>query len=809
MSGDGRFRTFSTLSWDRCGLRRDGLRPEGPTAVAPASHRARFAGVHRSRGQDPEAVLALGLPAAVLGQDLARRVGWRREFLHEQPLQCDPWDGPPPGRLPSSVEVGELAIETTATVTVLFCDVVDSTARHSRLGDARADELRRRLFSVLDKSVGNNGGHVVKTLGDGLMAVFERSTVGALNCAVAMHEAAVELDPEDPVELRVGISVGEVSSEAGDWFGTPVIEAARLCAAAPARETLANATVASLVGSRGDSLVFRNVGTRSLKGLPDPTPVVEVHRGSEHGEPTPAAQEREVGNRRAVFLSVVALLAVLAIVGVSWTLASSRGNQGEASVSASGDPEQTADLVSEPIGYTPETTESDCAPLVQENIPASSCGELLVPENRRDPDSRTIAIPYVKAPAAEPTEADPIVMLGFNEHVNRSSLRDVADVYYLSLRGYSHVGAEEDMTCPELGSAWEQAFELRPDDQVGIDNVASAAGECATRLRSQGVDLDGYNLREVAADIRDLAIAVGEEQVSVATEQTLATAASVFANSNPDRVSSLLLTNPVPPGVSPEAQAPVSTARALDHLSELCGVSAPCSTSFGDVEATFANRGAQLTAQPSMVSTLSLQGEGPFNVLLDGLRLGAAAEAGMRSSALVGVIPSSLGAGSDELIAAVSINDPIQAFAGSGARAAADLSFRCSYDFLASRLTEGYGVAEPTVAGAQNPAFPAMCEAWGVEDRFPELSDPLRTDVPVFVAEGGFAAAGLNDWGEEFTELVDDPVLIRFDTLSEDLIFDPPTCLRELRNQFVQDPAAVRSVAECERQSPEIQWATG
>ncbi len=45
-------------------------------------------------------------------------------------------------------------------------------------------------------------GLVVKTLGDGLMAVFQRSTVSALECAATMHSIAQGFDPEDPLELR-------------------------------------------------------------------------------------------------------------------------------------------------------------------------------------------------------------------------------------------------------------------------------------------------------------------------------------------------------------------------------------------------------------------------------------------------------------------------------------------------------------------------------------------------------------------------------------------------------------------------------
>ena len=174
-------------------------------------------------------------------------------------------------------------MEPSATVAVLFCDVVGSTARQVRLGDVRADDHRRRLFALLEGAVSTSDGLVVKTLGDGLMAVFQRSTVSALECAATMHSIAQGFDPEDPLELRVGVSVGEVLEEDGDWFGTPVVEAARLCDAAGDGRTLAHALVASLVGSRATGFSFVERGERTLKGLSEPTPVVTVMASEDHG----------------------------------------------------------------------------------------------------------------------------------------------------------------------------------------------------------------------------------------------------------------------------------------------------------------------------------------------------------------------------------------------------------------------------------------------------------------------------------------------------------------------------------------------
>jgi class 3 adenylate cyclase len=120
---------------------------------------------------------------------------------------------------------------TTENATVLFTDMVGSTELASGLSAEGADDLRRGHFTILRQALAEAGGTEVKNLGDGLMAVFS-SASAALSCAVAMQQG-IESDNRDrerTVGLRVGLSIGEVSREDDDYFGDPVVEAARLCA---------------------------------------------------------------------------------------------------------------------------------------------------------------------------------------------------------------------------------------------------------------------------------------------------------------------------------------------------------------------------------------------------------------------------------------------------------------------------------------------------------------------------------------------------------------------------------------------------
>jgi class 3 adenylate cyclase len=165
---------------------------------------------------------------------------------------------------------------TTESMALLFTDVVGSTALSQRLSPEAADQVRRDHFAVLRQALTDTGGTEVKGLGDGLMAVFS-SASAALACSVAMQQA-VERDNrgrEEHVGLRVGLSGGEVGYEDGDYYGDPVIEAARLCAACEPGQILAADVVRLMAGRRG-RVSFQSLGKLPLKGLHEPVQTAEV-----------------------------------------------------------------------------------------------------------------------------------------------------------------------------------------------------------------------------------------------------------------------------------------------------------------------------------------------------------------------------------------------------------------------------------------------------------------------------------------------------------------------------------------------------
>jgi class 3 adenylate cyclase len=162
--------------------------------------------------------------------------------------------------------------------TVLFADLRGSTALYETLGNSEATAVVTQSVALIARVVESSGGKVVKTLGDGLMAMFPRAEL-AVQAADEMHDSLERIStdpqrtgpPRPALKLQVALAQGEVVEVAGDYFGDAVNVAARLLDHAGDNETLVTVTVRdSLLDS--DSR-FRSLDRLQLRGRVEPVHV--------------------------------------------------------------------------------------------------------------------------------------------------------------------------------------------------------------------------------------------------------------------------------------------------------------------------------------------------------------------------------------------------------------------------------------------------------------------------------------------------------------------------------------------------------
>lgn len=145
--------------------------------------------------------------------------------------------------------------------TLLFTDIVASTAHAERLGDVRWRALLEEHRSLVRAEIAARDGIEVQTTGDGFLVRFD-SPARALECARAVSDGVRRLG----IEIRAGIHTGECEIRGRDVTGMAVHITARIEAAAACGEVLVSGIVKDLVG--GSGMRFEDRGAHTLKGVP-------------------------------------------------------------------------------------------------------------------------------------------------------------------------------------------------------------------------------------------------------------------------------------------------------------------------------------------------------------------------------------------------------------------------------------------------------------------------------------------------------------------------------------------------------------
>ncbi len=208
----------------------------------------------------------------------------------------------------------------------LFTDIVGSTVIAAEMGNTRWAELLTRHHQIVRRELRRFGGRENDTAGDGFFVTFERP-VDAIRCAVAAAGAVRSLG----IEIRAGVSFGELEVVDGKAGGLIVNTAARVMSVAGPGEVLVPASVREIVSGAGIS--FADHGTHRLKGLEDEARLFLVTALDDKPVTPPLETEEAAERRREIFpgprrrrrkaiLAAVAAAAVVAAAVIAWTVMS-------------------------------------------------------------------------------------------------------------------------------------------------------------------------------------------------------------------------------------------------------------------------------------------------------------------------------------------------------------------------------------------------------------------------------------------------------------------------------------------------------
>jgi len=179
---------------------------------------------------------------------------------------------------PGSAESAPTAsVPYSGTVTILFSDIRGFTEYTEQYGDEAAYRVLREHNAIVRKQIEALGGTVVKTQGDSFMVSFSTAR-GAILCAIAIQRAIGERSQSETgarIAVGIGINTGEPIEEGGDYFGSMVNLAARICAAAGPGEIFVSEPTRQVAG-RLEGVEYVDRGLRDLKGFQEPQRLSEV-----------------------------------------------------------------------------------------------------------------------------------------------------------------------------------------------------------------------------------------------------------------------------------------------------------------------------------------------------------------------------------------------------------------------------------------------------------------------------------------------------------------------------------------------------
>ena len=215
----------------------------------------------------------------------------------------------------------------------------------------------------------------------------------------------------------------------------------------------------------------------------------------------------------------------------------------------------------------------------------ADCGTLVVPENRRDPRSRLIALPVTRVHARSADPGAPIFRLEGGPGLTNmefDQIDRVADDHDVVLVGYRGVDGSSRLDCPEVSAEMK-----KPRDLLGAQYrraVTTAFRDCAQRLRAGGVDLAGYTLPQRADDLEDARRALGYGRVDLLSESAGTRTALIYAARHPRSVHRSVMIAANPPGrfLWDGAASDAQVAR----YGKLCARAPECSARTRDLAAT-------------------------------------------------------------------------------------------------------------------------------------------------------------------------------------------------------------------------------
>jgi len=221
----------------------------------------------------------------------------------------------------------------------------------------------------------------------------------------------------------------------------------------------------------------------------------------------------------------------------------------------------------------------DCTYEARDVEYAAECGDLVVPENRNDPDSGLISIPFTRIHSTGTQTAAPIFYLSggpgeSNTHFYGGRVAWFIDQHDIVQVGYRGVDGSVRLDCPEVSAHIKNL----PGDMLGeasLEQMTAAYNDCVQRFQNEGVDLAGYTPLEVIDDVEAARLALGYEKINLFSISYGTRLAMIYAWRYPESIQRSAMVGVNPPGHM-FTYDPAVIDQQIEYYAQLCAQDPKC-----------------------------------------------------------------------------------------------------------------------------------------------------------------------------------------------------------------------------------------
>lgn len=389
------------------------------------------------------------------------------------------------------------------------------------------------------------------------------------------------------------------------------------------------------------------------------------------------------------------------------------------------------------------------------------CGNLTVPENRSDPDTRMIELHVaIFRSTSDSPSSDPVVYLSggpggsavetapFQFPVLIEPFLRERDVVVFDQRGTGFSNPALD--CPEDAQVILEALDERLSLRDQAVRRVEAMRLCRERLVDEDIDLSAYNTIENAADLKDLREQLGIREwniYGVSYGSRLALAAML---EDPEGIRSVILDSAFPFDVDLYASLVPNADRALSKLFEACQASDSCDSAYPDLESKFYEAAAKLDESPGRTTVLNPLTGQTHEVVITGDRLVGTVFDALYVKDFIPLLPELIdGAGKNEFRRFSFIFGVILAqldFFSTGMQ----FSVQCAEElpFTTRETVELAADFYPALMPYMEiESVFDVCDAWDSDVERTLKARPMESDIPTLILAGEYDPITPPEWG--------------------------------------------------------------